>query len=89
MVGLNGAAFKDGLSVMAWEVNAVIAPHHHGPLLPPAFFFAPGSQPFHNSSSSAMTPRQQSIANTIFLLAYALILIPLILYIQVPAALST
>ena len=25
MVGLNGMAFKDGLSVMAWEVNAVIA----------------------------------------------------------------
>lgn len=25
MVGLNGAAFKDGLAVMAWEVVAVVA----------------------------------------------------------------
>src|SRR5210317_969105 len=35
MVGLNGAAFSDGLSVMAWEVIAVIA------LIIMALFFLP------------------------------------------------
>lgn len=35
MVGLNGAAFADGLSVMAWEVVAVIA------LVALALFFLP------------------------------------------------
>ena len=35
MVGLNGSAFKDGLSVMAWEVVAVIA------LVLMAVFFLP------------------------------------------------
>ena len=35
MVGLNGSAFTDGLSVMAWEVIAVIA------LVALALFFLP------------------------------------------------
>ena len=35
MVGLNGAAFNDGLSVMAWEVVAVIA------LIVMALYFLP------------------------------------------------
>ena len=35
MVGLNGSAFKNGLSVMAWEVVAVIA------LVLMAMFFLP------------------------------------------------
>ena len=79
MVGLNGAAFKDGLSVMAWEVNAVIA------LIIMALFFLPrflrtGITTVPQFLEQRYDTTTQSIANTIFLLAYALILIPLILY---------
>jgi len=79
MVGLNGAAFKDGLSVMAWEVNAVIA------LIIMALFFLPrflrtGITTVPQFLEQRYDKTTQSIANTIFLLAYALILIPLVLY---------
>jgi SSS family solute:Na+ symporter len=72
-------AFKDGLSVMAWEVNAVIA------LIIMALFFLPrflrtGITTVPQFLEQRYDTRTQSIANTIFLLAYALILIPLILY---------
>lgn len=45
MVGLNGAAFTDGLSVMAWEVVAVVS------LVAMAMFFLP-----HASSRAASPP---------------------------------
>ncbi|KGE78305.1 solute:sodium symporter family transporter [Halomonas salina] len=79
MVGLNGAAFADGLSVMAWEVVAVIA------LVLLALFFLPRFL----KSGIATVPQlleirfdkgTQRIANVIFLLAYAVILLPIILY---------
>ncbi|MEC9482886.1 MAG: solute:sodium symporter family transporter [Halomonas sp.] len=79
MVGLNGAAFIDGLSVMAWEVVAVIA------LVALALFFLPRFL----RSGIATVPQllrlrfdetTQLICNIIFLLAYAVILLPIILY---------
>lgn len=79
MVGLNGAAFNSGLMVMAWEVVAVIA------LVLMALFFLPkflrtGITTVPQFLEQRYDRQTQTIANTIFLLAYALILIPLILY---------
>lgn len=79
MVGLNGAAFKDGLCVMAWEVVAVIA------LVLMALFFLPrflraGITTVPQFLEQRFDRRTQTLANMIFLTAYALILIPIILY---------
>ena len=79
MVGLNGAAFTDGLSVMAWEVVAVVA------LVLLALFFLPRFL----RSGIATVPQlleirfdhgTQLICNIIFLIAYAVILLPIVLY---------
>jgi SSS family solute:Na+ symporter len=79
LVGLNGAAFSDGLSVMAWEVVAVVA------LVAMALFFLPRFL----RSGIATVPQflelrfdrgTQVITNLIFLVAYAAILLPIILY---------
>lgn len=79
MVGLNGAAFNDGLSVMAWEVIAVIA------LVIMAMFFLPrflkaGITTVPQFLELRYDRKTQTIANLIFLSAYALLLIPIILY---------
>ncbi|MDP4625526.1 MAG: solute:sodium symporter family transporter [Akkermansiaceae bacterium] len=79
MVGLNGAAFAHGLSVMAWEVVAVVA------LVLMAIFFLPrflktGITTVPQFLELRYDRTTQSIANTIFLLAYTFILIPIILY---------
>jgi len=79
MVALNGAAFEHGLSVMAWEVVAVIA------LVLMAIFFLPkflklGITTVPQFLELRYDRTTQSIANTIFLLAYTFILIPIILY---------
>lgn len=79
MVGLNGSAFNDGLSVMAWEVIAVIA------LVIMALFFLPrflktGITTVPQFLEMRYDHRTQTIANLIFLIAYALLLIPIILY---------
>jgi SSS family solute:Na+ symporter len=79
MVGLNGAAFKDGLCVMAWEVVAVIA------LVLMALFFLPrflraGITTVPQFLENRFDRRTQTLANMIFLVAYAFILIPIILY---------
>jgi SSS family solute:Na+ symporter len=79
MVGLNGAAFTDGLSVMVWEVVAVVA------LIAMALFFLPR---FLRSGVSTVPQyleirfdrQTQIITNLIFLSAYAFILLPIILY---------
>jgi solute:Na+ symporter, SSS family len=79
MVGLNGAAYAHGLSVMAWEVVAVVA------LVIMALFFLPrflrtGITTVPQFLERRFDRTTQSIANTIFLLAYTFLLIPLILY---------
>jgi len=79
LVGLNGAAFSDGLCVMVWEVVCVIA------LVFMAWFFLPRFL----RSGVATVPQYleirfdhgtQVITNIIFLLAYVGILLPIILY---------
>ena len=79
MVGLNGSAYAHGLSVMAWEVVAVVA------LVLMAIFFLPrflkaGITTVPQFLEMRFDRTTQSIANTIFLLAYTFILIPIILY---------
>ncbi len=79
MVGLNGAAFTDGLCVMVWEVVCVVA------LVFMAWFFLPRFL----RSGVATVPQYleirfdhgtQVITNLIFLVAYVGILLPIILY---------
>lgn len=79
MVGLNGSAFKDGLSVMAWEVVAVIA------LVLMAVFFLPkflrtGITTVPQFLRLRFDAKTEAITNVVFLLAYALLLLPIILY---------
>ena len=79
MVGLNGSAFKNGLSVMAWEVVAVIA------LVLMAMFFLPrflkaGITTVPQFLENRFDKRTQTLANSIFLTAYAFLLIPIVLY---------
>jgi SSS family solute:Na+ symporter len=79
MVGLNGAAFADGLCVMVWEVVCVVA------LVFMAWFFLPK---FLKSGVSTVPQyleirfdrQTQVITNVIFLVAYVGILLPIILY---------
>jgi SSS family solute:Na+ symporter len=79
MVGLNGSAYKDGLSVMAWEVIAVIA------LVFMALFFLPrylksGITTVPQLLNERFDHGTQTITTVIFLFAYAGILLPIILY---------
>ena len=79
MVGLNGSAYKNGFSVMAWEVVAVVA------LVLMAIFFLPkflrtGITTVPQFLEQRFDKRTQTLANSIFLAAYALLLIPIILY---------
>ena len=79
MVGLNGAAFVDGFSVMAWEVVAVIA------MVLMALFFLPrflksGITTVPQLLEIRFDKGTQLITNIIFLLAYAVILLPIVLY---------
>ncbi len=79
MVGLNGAAFNDGLSVMAWEVVAVIA------LIVMALYFLPkflkgGITTVPQFLELRYDRATQTIANCIFLFAYTFLLLPIILY---------
>ena len=79
MVGLNGAAYTDGLCVMVWEVVCVVA------LVFMAWFFLPK---FLKSGVSTVPQyleirfdyQTQIITNMIFLVAYVGILLPIILY---------
>ncbi|MCH2200523.1 MAG: solute:sodium symporter family transporter [Fuerstiella sp.] len=79
LVGLNGAAFNDGLCVMVWEIWSVIA------MVAMALFFLPRFL----KSGIATVPQYleirfdyqtQVVANLIFLVAYVCILLPIILY---------
>lgn len=79
MVGLNGAAFSDGLCVMVWEVVCVVA------LVFMAWFFLPrflksGVATVPQYLEIRFDHQTQVITNLIFLLAYVGILLPIILY---------
>lgn len=79
LVGLNGAAFTDGICVMAWEVIAGMS------LVFMALYFLPK----YLRSGVATVPQflavrfnetTQTITSLIFIVAYAGILLPIILY---------
>lgn len=79
MVGLNGDAFRDGLSVMVWEVVAVLA------LVAMALFFLPrflrsGITTVPQFLLERYGKTNHTICNLVFLSAYALLLLPIILY---------
>ena len=79
MVGLNGAAFTDGLCVMVWEVVCVVA------LVFMAWFFLPrflksGVATVPEYLEIRFDHQTQVITNIIFLCAYVGILLPIILY---------
>jgi len=79
MVGLNGDAFAAGLSVMVWEVAAVVA------LVVMAAYFLPrflksGIATIPQLLEIRFDHSTQMICNVIFLAAYATILLPIILY---------
>ncbi len=79
MVGLNGAAFTDGLCVMVWEVVCVVA------LVFMAWFFLPrflksGVATVPQYLEIRFDHQTQVITNIIFLVAYVGILLPIILY---------
>ena len=79
MVGLNGDAFTNGLCVMVWEVVAVLA------LVAMAMFFLPrflksGIATVPQLLEIRFDHQTQVITNLIFLVAYATILLPIILY---------
>lgn len=79
LVGLNGAAFNDGLCVMAWEVIAALS------LVIMGLYFLPR----YLKSGIATIPQflerrfdgtTRSITSFIFIIAYAGILLPIVLY---------
>ncbi|MBB6429137.1 solute:sodium symporter family transporter [Algisphaera agarilytica] len=79
MVGLNGAAFTDGLAVMVWEVVAVLA------LVCMALFFLPrflrsGIATVPQFLEARFDAGTRTFTDLIFLAAYAVILLPIVLY---------
>ena len=79
LVGLNGQAFTDGISVMAWEVLAAVA------LVFMALFFLPrylksGIATVPELLANRFNDTTRTITSIIFILAYAGILLPIILY---------
>lgn len=79
MVGLNADAYTYGLHVMVWEVVAVLA------LVAMALFFLPrflrsGITTVPEFLEQRFGHSTQRICNFVFLLAYAMILLPIILY---------
>ncbi len=79
LVGLNGAAFKDGICVMAWEVIAAVS------LVLMALFFLPrflksGIATVPQYLEQRYDARTRTITTLIFIIAYAGILLPIILY---------
>lgn len=79
LVGLNGAAFTDGLSVMAWEVVAALS------LVLLALWFLPrylksGIATIPEFLEQRFGRRLRTATTVLFILAYAFILLPIILY---------
>ena len=79
LVGLNGAAFNDGICVMAWEVVAAVS------LVIMALFFLPkylksGITTVPQFLEERFDSHTRTITTLIFVIAYAGILLPIILY---------
>lgn len=79
LVGLNGAAFADGICVMAWEVIAALS------LVVMALWFLPkylrsGIATIPQFFEMRFNATTRAITAGIFIVAYTLILLPIILY---------
>lgn len=79
LVGLNGLAYKDGLCVMAWEVIAAAS------LVLMALFFLPrylrrGITTIPEFLAGRFDETTRGLTNAIFIFAYAVILLPIVLY---------
>ncbi|MCA9030215.1 MAG: solute:sodium symporter family transporter, partial [Planctomycetaceae bacterium] len=79
LVGLNGSAYVDGICVMAWEVVAAIS------LVVLALIFLPrylksGIATVPQFLEERFDKRTRTITTLIFLFAYTVILLPMILY---------
>jgi SSS family solute:Na+ symporter len=79
LVGLNGAAFMGGLHVMVWEIVTVVS------IVLMALFFLPrflrsGVTTVPQFLEARFAPSTRLITTLIFLIAYAVILLPIILY---------
>ena len=79
LVGLNGAAFSHGLHVMVWEVFCVLA------MVMMALFFLPkflrsGIATVPQYLQVRFDKQTRLMTNIVFLSAYALILLPIVLY---------
>ncbi|RMG39480.1 MAG: solute:sodium symporter family transporter [Planctomycetota bacterium] len=79
LVGLNGAAFEDGLCVMAWEVIAGLS------LVVMGLFFLPrylrgGVATVPQFLAQRFDRHTRTITTVIFIAAYAAILLPIVLY---------
>jgi SSS family solute:Na+ symporter len=79
LVGLNGGAFADGLSVMAWEVIAGMS------LVVMALFFLPrylksGIATIPQFLEKRYDAKVRALTTGIFIIAYMLILLPFVLY---------
>ena len=79
LVGLNGAAFNDGLCVMAWEVIAVLSLVLMGMFFLPRFLKS-GVTTVPQFLEERFDHGTRTITSMIFVVAYAAILLPIILY---------
>ena len=79
LVGLNGAAYLDGLCVMAWEIVSVISLVFMGWFFLPRFLKS-GVATVPQYLEIRFDHQTQVITNLIFLSAYVVILLPIILY---------
>jgi len=79
LVGLNGAAFADGFVAMAWEVIAAAALVLMGLFFLP-YFLRSGIATVPQFLEERFDPNTRAITTIIFIIAYAVILLPIILY---------
>jgi len=79
IVGLNGAAFKDGILVMAWETLAAIAMVVTAVFLLPRYLKG-GITTIPQFLESRYDKTTKSITSALFLSGYAIVLLPIVLY---------
>lgn len=79
IVGLNGAAFKDGILVMAWETLAAIAMVVTAVFLLPRYLKG-GITTVPQFLEDRYDKTTKSITSALFLSGYAIVLLPIVLY---------
>lgn len=79
IVGLNGSAYKDGLSVMAWETLAAIAMVVTAVLLLPRYLKG-GLTTVPQFLATRFDVSTKTITSGLFLTGYVVVLLPVILY---------